>query len=133
MSSIEETILTSSKTIAVVGLSANPERPSNDVAGYLLEQGYEIIPVNPKESQILGQKAYPNLSSIPQKVDVVQIFRKPEDVPPIINEAIKIKAKAVWMQEGIINEQAAASAKDAGLMVVMNKCMFKEHQKLIGE
>ena len=133
MSSIEETILTSSKTIAVVGLSANPERPSNDVAGYLLEQGYEIIPVNPKESQILGQKAYPNLSSIPQKVDVVQIFRKPEDVPPIINEAIKIKAKAVWMQEGIINEQAAASAKDAGLMVAMNKCMFKEHQKLIGE
>ena len=130
MSSVEETILKNSNVIAVVGLSKNTEKASNRVAGYLKEQGYKIIPVNPNEDEILGEKVYPNLTSISKKVDVVQIFRKSEDVPPIVEDAVEVKAKAVWMQEGIINEEAAARARDAGLMVVMDKCMFKEHQKL---
>ena len=130
MSSVEETILNSSKVIAVVGLSGNPERPSNITAGYLKDHGYTIIPVNPNEQEIFGQKAYPNLSSIPEKVDVVQIFRKSEHVPPIVEDAIKMGAGAVWMQEGVINEEAAAKAKDAGLMGVMDKCMKIEHEKL---
>ncbi len=130
MSSVEETILNSSKVIAVVGLSSNPERPSNIAAGYLKDHDYTIIPVNPREYEVFGQKAYPDLNSVPGKVDVVQIFRKSEDVPPIVDDAIQIKAKAVWMQEGVINEEAAARAKDAGLMVVMDKCMKKEHEKL---
>jgi len=127
---VEETILKNSNVIAVVGLSKNTEKASNRVAGYLKEQGYKIIPVNPNEDEILGEKVYPNLASIPKKVDVVQIFRKSEDVPPIVEDAVEVKAKAVWMQEGIINEEAAARARDAGLTVVMDKCMFKEHQKL---
>ena len=130
MSSVEETILNSSKVIAVVGLSGNPERPSNIAAGYLKDHDYTIISVNPREYEVFGQKAYPDLNSVPGKVDVVQIFRKSEDVPPIVEDAIQIKAKAVWMQEGVINEEAAARAKDAGLMVVMDKCMKKEHEKL---
>jgi len=130
MSSVEETILASSKVIAVVGLSGNPERPSNIAAGYLKEHGYTIIPVNPRENEVFGLKSYPDLSSVPGKVDVVQVFRKSEDVPPIVEDAIKIKAKAVWMQEGVVNEEAAARASDAGLMVVMDKCMKKEHVKL---
>ena len=130
MSSTEEVILQSSQVIAVVGLSGNPERPSNIVASYLMDNGYTVIPVNPKEDEILGLKSYPSLSSVPQKVDVVDIFRKPEDVPPLVEDAIKIGAKTVWMQEGVINEEAAARARDAGLDVVMDKCMKKEHEKL---
>jgi len=131
MSSVEEAILRSSKVIAVVGLSSNPERPSNVAAGYLKNHGYTVIPVNPREDDVFGQKAYSDLSSVPEKVDVVQIFRKSEDVPPIVTDAIKIRAKAVWMQEGVINKEAAKRATDAGLMVVMDKCMKKEHQKLV--
>lgn len=128
--SIEEKILNSSRTIAVVGLSPKPERPSYRVASYLKESGYKIIPVNPKAGEILGETCYPRLSSIPEPVDVVDIFRRSEGMPPIVEEAIKIGAKAVWAQEGVIHEEAASRAKGAGLLVVMDRCMLKEHQKL---
>lgn len=128
--SIEEEILNSSRVVAVVGLSPKPERPSYRVANYLKEQGYKIIPVNPSAREILGEACYPDLISILEPVDVVDIFRRSEDVPGIVEEAIKIGAKAVWMQEEVINEEAAERARDAGLAVVMDKCMFKEHQKL---
>jgi predicted CoA-binding protein len=127
---IEEEILNSSKTIAVVGLSPRRERPSFAVASYLKEQGFRIIPVNPTVSEILGERSYPDLSSIPERVDVVDIFRRSEEVLPIVEEAIKIGAKAVWMQEGVVNEEAASRARDAGLLVVMDKCMLKEHKRL---
>ncbi len=124
-----EKILRESKTIAVVGLSDDPDRPSHRVAAYLKGHGYRIIPVNPNIAEALGEKAYPNLLSIPVPVDVVQIFRRPEHVPQIVEEAITIKAKAVWMQEGIVHEEAAQKAKAAGLSVVMDKCMYKEHRR----
>jgi hypothetical protein len=123
-------ILNRYKVIAVVGLSSNPERPSYNVANYLKSQGYRIIPVNPREQEVLGERCYPDLSSIPEPIEVVDIFRRPEDVPAIVEEAIKVGAKVVWMQEGIINEEAAARAREAGLLVVMDRCMLKEHQKL---
>jgi len=126
-------ILLSTKTIAIAGLSSNPDKPSYSIAEYLKKQGYRIIPVNPTASEILGEKVYPDLSSIPDKVDVVQVFRKPEDVPPIAGEAVKIGAKVIWMQEGIVNEEAAKSAREAGLQVVMDMCMRSMHRKLIGE
>ena len=128
--STEKEILKSSRTIAVVGLSPKPDRPSYRVAGYLQKQGYKIIPVNPTTKEILGEPSYPDLSSIPEPVDVVDIFRRPEEMPAIVEEAIKKGVKAVWMQEGVINEEAATRAKDAGLLVVMDRCMLKEHQKL---
>ena len=128
--STEEEILNSSRVIAVVGLSAKPDRPSYIVASYLKQNGYKIIPVNPKAGEILGEVCYPDLGSIPEPVDVVDIFRRAEEVPAIVEEAIKIRTKAVWMQEGVINEQAAVRAKEAGLLVVMDKCMLKEHRKL---
>jgi predicted CoA-binding protein len=124
-----EKIFKDSKTIAVVGLSSNPVRPSYSVARYLQSRGYKIIPVNPNEKEILGEKAYPDLVSIPEKIDVVDIFRKSEDVPPIVEQAAKIKVKVIWMQEGIVNEEAAKKASAAGLTVVMDKCMYKEHCK----
>ena len=123
-------ILKNSKTIAVVGLSPNPERDSHEVAKYLQEAGYRIIPVNPKAEQILGEKSYPDLSSIPENIDVVDIFRSSENVPPIVEEAIKVGAKAVWMQLGVINESAAQEAAKAGLNVVMDRCMLREHKRL---
>ncbi len=123
-------ILQEFRTIAVVGLSPNRERPSYRVESYLKSKGYRIIPVNPNATEILGEKCYPNLSSIPEKVEVVDIFRKSEDVPPIVDEAIRIGAKAIWMQEGIVNEEAARKAEEAGLLVVMDKCMYKEHARL---
>ncbi|MCL0057628.1 CoA-binding protein [Dehalococcoidales bacterium] len=128
--STEAEILDSSQVIAVVGLSPKPDRPSYQVASYLKENGYKIIPVNPKAREILGEPSYPDLGSVPEPVDVVSIFRRPEEVPAIVEEAIKIGAKAVWMQEGVINEEAASQAKEAGLLVVMNRCMLKEHQKM---
>ena len=128
--STEEEILNSCRTIAVLGLSPNPERPSHRVAGYLKEHGYRIIPVNPLVKEILGEPSYPDLASVPELVDVVDIFRRSEEVMDIVEEAIKIGAKAVWMQEGVINEQASARAREAGLLVVMDKCMHKEHQRL---
>lgn len=121
-------ILTSTKTVASVGVSSNPEKESHGVVWYLKEQGYRIFPVNPTAAEILGEKAYASLSDIPEPVDVVQIFRKPEDVPPVVEEAIKIGAKVVWMQEGIVNEEAARMAEKAGLQVVMNACMRAAHR-----
>ncbi len=123
-------IYLSTKTIATVGLSNNKEKVSNSVAAYLQSQGYRVIPVNPTADEILGEKSYPDLESIPEKIDVVQIFRRPEDVPPIVESAIKIGAKVVWMQEGIVNEEAAQMAREAGLQVVMDACMRAMHQWL---
>jgi predicted CoA-binding protein len=127
---LEDKILTDYRTVAVVGASPNPERPSYRVASYLIENGYRVIPVNPNAAEILGQKCYPDLASIPEKVEVVDIFRRSEDVMPIVDEAIKIGARAVWMQEAVINEEAATKARDTGLLVVMDKCMLKEHSRL---
>lgn len=123
-------ILTTTKTIAVVGLSNKPDRPSNEIASYLKDAGYRIIPVNPGIKEALGEKAYASLKDIPEKVDVVQIFRRSEDVPPIVEDAIAIGAKVVWMQTGIVNEEAAARAKAAGLKVVMDACMRATHRML---
>lgn len=131
--STEQEILESSRVIAVVGLSPNHDRPSHRVASYLKEHGYRIIPVNPQQKEILGEPSYADLGSISQPVDVVDVFRRSEEVPDIVEEAIKIGAKAVWLQEGVINERAATRAKEAGLLVVMDKCMFKEHQKWRGQ
>jgi predicted CoA-binding protein len=124
-------ILLSTKTIASVGLSSNPEKESFGVVAYLKEQGYRIIPVNPTATEILGEKSYPDLESIPEKVDVVQVFRKPEDVPPVVDSAIKIGAKVVWMQEGVSHEEAAQKARAAGLQVVMDACMRANHRRLM--
>ena len=127
-----EDILNNSKVVAIVGLSGKKERPSYEVGSYLKEHGYRIIPVNPAEKEILGEKSYPDLESIPEKIDVVDIFRRSEEVLPIVRQAIKIGAKAVWMQEGVVNKEAAAEARAAGLKVVMDKCMHKQHVKLHG-
>lgn len=124
-----ETIL-NYKTIAVVGISDDPMRPSHFVAGYLEAHGYTIIPVNPKLTEWEGKKCYPDLLSIPVKVDIVDIFRRSEAIPPIVDEAIAIKAKVVWMQEGIVNEEAAEKARKAGIEVVMDRCMKKEYAKI---
>lgn len=128
--SAEEEILSFSRVVAVVGLSSKPDRPGYKVASYLKEQGYKIIPVNPTEKEILGELCYPDLASIPESVDVVDIFRRSEEVLPTVEEAIRIGAKAVWMQEGVINEEAAARTRETELFVVMDKCMRKEHRKL---
>lgn len=122
-----EKILKGYKTIAVVGLSPKEDRPSHNVAKYLRSQGYRIIPVNPNAKEVLGEISYPDLKSILEKVDIVDIFRRSEDVLPIVDEAIAIGAKVVWMQEGIINNEAAERARKAGLEVVMDRCMLKEH------
>ena len=124
-----KTILRNYKIIAIVGLSDQPDRPSFGVASYLKNVGYQIIPVNPKLSSVLGEKAYPDLKSIPGPVDIVDIFRKPSEVPPLVEEAILKKAKVIWMQEGIVNCDAAEKARAAGLQVVMDKCILKEHHK----
>jgi uncharacterized protein len=129
---IEAEILQSCHVIAVVGLSPNSERQSHRVGKYLQEHGYRIIPVNPTATEILEEKCYPDLMSIPEKIDVVDIFRRSEEVPPIVEQAIMIKAKAVWMQEGIVNENAALAARQAGMLVVMDRCMLKEHCILTG-
>lgn len=125
-------ILQSAKTIASVGLSSNQEKESYWIASYLKEQGYRLIPVNPTADEILGEKAYPDLESIPEKIDVVQVFRRSEDVPPVVDSAIKAGAKVVWMQAGIVNGEAARKAREAGLEVVMDACMRITHQRLIG-
>ena len=121
-------ILDNSKTVAVVGLSDKPYRPSQGVALYLQEHGYKIFPVNPHVDEVLGEKSYASLKEIPVAIDVVDIFRKSEAVGPIVDEAIEVGAKAIWMQEGVLNEEAAQKAREAGLNVVMNKCMMKEHK-----
>ena len=123
-------LLDEARTIAVVGLSAKPDRPSFQVACYMQEQGYRIIPVNPGLKECLGEKAYNSLKDIPGPVDIVDIFRRSEDVPPVVEDAVAIKAKAVWMQSGIINQKAAAMAESAGLKVVMDRCIMVEHRNL---
>jgi predicted CoA-binding protein len=123
-------ILKSFRNVAMVGVSNNPERPSYIVFRYLMACGYNVIPVNPTIGEVQGKKCYASLSAIPEKVEVVDIFRKSEDIPPIVEEAIKIGAKAVWMQEGIVNKAAAKKAEAAGLLVVMDKCMRKEHIRM---
>jgi hypothetical protein len=125
--------LNRSKTVAVVGISPKEDRPSYIVAAYLKSKGYRIIPVRPEGEEILGEKVYPSLMQIPREIeiDVVDIFRKSEDVPPVVDEAIQRKAKVVWMQEGIINKGAGTKAEKSGLKVVMDRCMKKEHQRLL--
>jgi predicted CoA-binding protein len=124
-------ILKDSKTIAVVGLSPKSHRPSHQVASYLMEAGYTIIPVNPGQDAILGQTCYPSLRDIPSPVDMVDIFRRPEAILPIVEDAISIGAKFIWMQEGIINMEAAAKAEAAGLAVVMDRCTKIDHMYLL--
>lgn len=121
-------VLKESKTIAVVGLSSNPHKPSYEVAQYLQARGYKIIPVNPNLTEALGEKAYPDVLSIPEAVDVVDIFRPPEAVPEIVEQAIAKKAKVVWMQPGAENLQAAERAMQAGLQVIVGVCMMREHR-----
>ena len=123
-------ILKQTKTIAVVGLSDKPDRDSYQIASYLQQQGYRVIPVNPRVNEVLGEKVYPSLRDVPDPVDVVDIFRRSEDVPPIVEDAIAIGAKVVWMQSGIVNEEAAARAEAAGLAVIMNACMRSAHRTL---
>lgn len=123
-------ILKTSKTIAVVGFSSKPDRPGYTVPAYLKEQGYRIIPVNPNLTEALGEKAYASLREVPVPVDVVEIFRRPEDVPPVVEDAVAIGAKVVWMQLGIVNEAAAARARAAGLQVVMDACMSVAHRRM---
>jgi len=125
-------VLSSSKTIAVVGLSADWYRPSYFAAKYMQEHGYKVIPVNPKYQEILGEKCYPDLASIPCKVDIVDVFRKSEDALPIAKEAVAIGAKHLWLQIGVINEEASELAKKSGLTVVMNRCVKIEYARLFG-
>ena len=122
-------ILTRYKTIAVVGLSSNPARPSYGVTEYMQSSGYHIIPVNPNETDVLGEPSYARLEDAPQKVEIVNVFRRPEEVSPVVDAAIRVGAKVVWMQLGIANEAAAAKACAAGLTVVMDACILVEHQK----
>lgn len=123
-----DAILQTCSTIAVIGASSNPARPSNRVAAYMKSQGRRVIPVNPNEQLVIGEQAFPSLSDVPEPVDLVDIFRRPTDVPPIVEEAIAKGVKAVWMQEGAVNEAAAARARAAGLLVVMDRCWLKEHK-----
>lgn len=125
-------LLRSARTIAVVGLSSKRWRPSYGVSEYIQRQGYRIIPVNPHETEVLGEKAYPNLDAVPDKIDIVDIFRRSEFVPEIVDAAIRRGARAVWMQEGVVHEEAARRAAEAGLIVVMDRCILKEHRKLAG-
>jgi uncharacterized protein len=122
-------ILKSYKTIAVVGLSANPERPSYGVTEYMQRAGYRIIPVNPNEREVLGEKSYARLEDVPDKIEIVDVFRRAEDVPPVVESAIRVGAKVIWMQLGIENAEAAEKARAAGLTVVEDACMFVEHRK----
>jgi uncharacterized protein len=122
-------LLATSKTIAVVGLSSNPMRPSYGVAAYMQRAGYKIIPVNPNETTVLGEQAVPRLEDIREKVDIVDVFRRPEFVPEVAESAAAIGAKALWLQEGVIHEEAAKRAREAGLFVVMDLCIFKEHAR----
>jgi len=123
-------ILKQYHTVAVVGLSANPERDSHTVGQYLKDAGYRIIPVNPRYDEVLGEPCYASLTDVPEPVEVVDIFRRPDAVPPIVEQAIQIAAKVIWMQTGIVNNRAAAHARDAGLRVVMDRCMMAEHRAI---
>ena len=125
-------LLARAKTIAVVGLSDSPLRPSHGVSAYMQVQGYRIIPVNPTISESLGERAYASLLDVPDKIDIVDIFRRPEFVDEIVDQAIRLKIPAVWMQEEVINEAAAAKAREAGMFVAMDMCILKEHKARFG-
>jgi hypothetical protein len=121
-------LLKSAKTIAVVGLSCNPLRPSHGVSAYMQSQGYRIIPVNPRIDSCLGEKAYASLLDVPEKIDIVNIFRRPEFVEEIVDQAVQLKVPAIWMQEDVVHEAAAKKARKAGLFVVMDRCILKDHR-----
>jgi predicted CoA-binding protein len=125
-------LLQQAKTIAVVGLSDRPLRPSHGVSAYMQSRGYRIIPVNPTISEALGEKSYPSLLEVPYKIDIVNIFRRPEFVEQIVDQAIQLKIPAVWMQEDVINEKAAEKARRAGMFVIMDRCILKEHRARFG-
>ena len=125
-SEVIKKILDECRTIAVVGLSSSPMRPSNGVAAFMKKQGYKIIPVNPNESMVLGEKSYVNLSAVEEKIELVDVFRRSEESGKIVDEAIAVGAKAVWLQEGVIDFEAAGRAADAGLLVVMDRCWLKD-------
>ncbi len=125
-------LLTRSKTIAVVGLSDKPERDSYRVAQYMHEKGYRIIPVNPRVKEVLGERAYPNLAAVPGPVDIVNVFRRSEEAPGVVKEALALKPAAVWLQLGVISEEAAALARDQGVPLVMDRCIKIEHGRLLG-
>jgi len=121
-------LLTHARTIAVVGLSSDPMRPSFGVSEYLQHNGYHIIPVNPNEEMVLGERSYTSLADVPEKIDLVDVFRRPEFVPAIVDEVIRLKIPAVWLQEGVVHPAAANKARQAGVLVVMDRCIFKEHR-----
>ncbi len=126
-------LLKDCRTIAVVGLSSNPARPSYRVARYMQQQGKVVIPVNPHETEVLGERAYPSLSAVPDSIDLVNVFRRSEEAGAIVDEAIRIQAKAVWLQEGVVDEAAALRARQAGLQVVMDRCWLKEYGRGVGQ
>jgi len=120
------------KTIAVVGLSDDPMRPSHGVSAYMQAQGYRIIPVNPQITEALGERSYESLAEVPEKIDLIDVFRRPEFVDEIVDEAIQLKIAAIWLQEEVINERAAEKARQAGIFVVMDRCILKEHRARFG-
>jgi predicted CoA-binding protein len=124
-------LLRSAKTIAVVGLSSNPVRPSFGVSRFLQRQGFRVIPVNPNETEVLGERAYPSVKDVPDAIDIVNIFRRPARVPEVVDEALAKGARCIWMQEGVINHEAAKKAEAAGLPVVMDRCILKELARLL--
>ena len=126
-----ENLLRNSRTIAVVGLSGRRARPSYGVSEYMQSRGYRIIPVNPNEAEVLGEKSYATLDEVPVPVDIVDVFRRSECVPEIVDAAIRIGAKGIWLQEGVVHEEAARKAREAGLEVVMDRCILKEHRRLV--
>ena len=125
-------LLKRAKTIAVVGLSDSPLRPSHGVSAYMQSQGYRIIPVNPQVDEVLGERAYASLSDVPEKIDIVNIFRRSEFVGEVVDQAVQLKVPAIWMQEDVINEAAAEKARKAGIFVVMDRCILKEHRARFG-
>ena len=128
--SVLRELLGTAKTIAVVGLSGNPARDSYQVAAYLQENGYRVIPVNPGVVEVLGERAYASLLEVPDRVDIVDVFRRPEEAMPAVEQAVKIGVRAVWLQVGVVNQEAAAVASRAGLLVVMDRCIKREHRRL---
>ena len=123
-------ILDECRTIAVVGLSSDPSRPSHGVSSYMRRSGYKVIPVNPNETAVFGEKSYPDLAAVPEKIDLVDVFRRSDEAGKAVDEAIAVGAKAVWLQEGVIDRDAAQRALDAGLLVVMDRCWLKEHIRI---
>lgn len=122
-------LLRTVKIIAVVGLTSDPMRPSHGVSAYMQSQGYRVIPVNPNESKVLGEKAYATLADVPEKIDLVNVFRRPEFVADVVRQTVALRLPAIWLQEGVVDEQAAQRAREAGLIVVMDRCILKEHRR----